>query len=146
MQQCPASTWPAASPPARVGLAVAATAESEKTGSAPKRGRHSTIIVPPSASVQWQQPGVSTIHTKKWFLGAGFLGAPPISLPETSSVGQWPVASGQWPVQRVRRAQVAAKGVLDSCRASDQSHVGELNPSCDVIVVNHFSHQVVVFE
>ena len=29
-------------------------------------------------SVQWQ-PGGLTIHAKKWFLGAGFLGAPPIS-------------------------------------------------------------------
>ena len=34
---------------------------------------------PPDASVQWQ-PGQLTINTKKWFLGAGFLGAPPISL------------------------------------------------------------------
>ena len=32
----------------------------------------------PNASVQWQ-PGDLTIHTNKWFLGAGFLGAPPIS-------------------------------------------------------------------
>ena len=48
-------------------------------GSAPKRGRHSTIFVPPNASVQWQPDGL-TIHTNKWFLGAGFLGAPPISL------------------------------------------------------------------
>ena len=38
---------------------------------------------PPEASVQWQ-PGDLTIHTKKWFLGAGFLGAPPISLSEGS--------------------------------------------------------------
>ena len=30
-------------------------------------------------SVQWQADGL-TIHTEKWFLGAGFLGAPPISL------------------------------------------------------------------
>ena len=29
--------------------------------------------------MQWQ-PGVLTIHTKRLFLGAGFLGAPPISL------------------------------------------------------------------
>ena len=35
--------------------------------------------VPQSASVQWQPDG-STIRTNKWFLGAGFLGAPPISL------------------------------------------------------------------
>ena len=34
---------------------------------------------PPNASVQWQPDGL-TIHTKEWFLGAGFLGAPPISL------------------------------------------------------------------
>ena len=48
-------------------------------GSAPKRGRHSTIFFPPNASVQWQLGGL-TIHIKKWFLGAGFPGAPPISL------------------------------------------------------------------
>ena len=36
-------------------------------------------LLPPNASAQWQ-PGDLTIHTKKWFLGAGFLGAPPISL------------------------------------------------------------------
>ena len=53
-------------------------------GSAPKRGRHSAIFVPPDASVQWQPDGL-TIHAKKWFLGAGFLGAPPISLTEGSS-------------------------------------------------------------
>ena len=34
---------------------------------------------PPSASVQ-RQPDGSTIQPNKWFLGAGFLGAPPISL------------------------------------------------------------------
>ena len=33
----------------------------------------------PSASVQWQLDGLTT-HSQKWFLGAGFLGAPPISL------------------------------------------------------------------
>ena len=45
-------------------------------GCAPKRGRHSTIFV---STVQWQ-PDSLTIHTNKWFLGAGFLGASPISL------------------------------------------------------------------
>ena len=34
---------------------------------------------PQDASVQWQPDGV-TIHPRKWFLGAGFLGAPPVSL------------------------------------------------------------------
>ena len=48
-------------------------------GSAPKRGRHSTIFFPPNASVQWQ-PDDLTNRTRKWFLGARFLGAPPISL------------------------------------------------------------------
>ena len=48
-------------------------------GSASRRGWHSTIFVPTNASVQWQ-PGDLTIHTKKWFSGPGFLGAPPISL------------------------------------------------------------------
>ena len=36
-------------------------------------------VFPPNASLQWQ-PGGLTILTKQWFLGAGFLGAPPISL------------------------------------------------------------------
>ena len=47
-------------------------------GSAPERVRHSTIFVSPNASVQWQPDGLA-IPTKKWFLRAGFLGAPPIS-------------------------------------------------------------------
>ena len=34
-------------------------------------------LFPPSASVYWQPDGL-TIHAKKWFLGARFLGAPPI--------------------------------------------------------------------
>ena len=34
---------------------------------------------PPSASAQRQPDGL-TIRAEKWFLGAGFLGAPPISL------------------------------------------------------------------
>ena len=37
--------------------------------------------------MQWQPDGL-TVHTKKWFLGAGFLGAPPIS-PQVS-VGKSP--------------------------------------------------------
>ena len=38
------------------------------------------LFVPPNASVQGQPDGL-TIYTKEeWFLGAGFLGAPPISL------------------------------------------------------------------
>ena len=40
---------------------------------------------PPNASVQWQPDGL-TIRTKKSFLGAGFLGAPPISLREVPKV------------------------------------------------------------
>ena len=36
-------------------------------------------VFTPDASVQ-RQPGGLTIHTKRWFLGAGFIGAPPISL------------------------------------------------------------------
>ena len=35
-------------------------------------------------SVQWQPSGL-TVHTKKWFLGAGFLVAPAISLKKGSS-------------------------------------------------------------
>ena len=51
---------------------------SQRKGSAPERGRHSTIFLPPNASVQWQPDGL-TIHTEKWLLGAGFLGSPPIT-------------------------------------------------------------------
>ena len=40
---------------------------------------NSTVFSPPNASAQWQPDGL-TIHANKWFLGAGFLGAPPISL------------------------------------------------------------------
>ena len=36
-------------------------------------------LFPPNASVRWQPDGL-TIHTKKWFLGARFLGAPPFFL------------------------------------------------------------------
>ena len=54
-------------------------------GSAPKRGRHSTIFFPPNASVQLQPDGLTT-HTEKWLLGAGFLGAPPISLTMSTTV------------------------------------------------------------
>ena len=42
-------------------------------------GWHSAIFFPPDASVQWQPDGL-TICTKSGSLGAGFLGAPPISL------------------------------------------------------------------
>ena len=36
-------------------------------------------LSPADASAQWQPDGL-TIRTNKWLLGAGFLGAPPISL------------------------------------------------------------------
>ena len=39
---------------------------------------------PPKASAQWQ-PGDLRIRAKKWFVGAGFLGAPPISLTQEAS-------------------------------------------------------------
>ena len=57
-----------------------AQGKSEK-GKVLPRGLGGTLrySFPPNASVQWQ-PGDLAIHTEKWFLGAGFLGAPPISL------------------------------------------------------------------
>ena len=48
-------------------------------GSAPDRDRHSTILLPRNASVQWLPDGLA-IHTNKCFLEAGFLAAPPISI------------------------------------------------------------------
>ena len=44
------------------------------------------FVVPPSASVQRQPDGL-TIQTNKWFLGAGFLGAPPSSLANERASG-----------------------------------------------------------
>ena len=41
--------------------------------------QQSLILSDKCPSVQWQQDGL-TIHTNKWFPGAGFLGAPPVSL------------------------------------------------------------------
>ena len=56
------------------------TPQLRERGSAPKEGRHSTkTLLVKCPSVQWQPDGL-TIHTRKWFLGTGFLGAPPISL------------------------------------------------------------------
>ena len=49
---------------------------------------------PPAASAQWQPDGL-TIHTKKWFLETGFLGAPPIYLSagDTGTRSECPVRS-----------------------------------------------------
>ena len=44
-----------------------------------------------NASVQWQ-PGDLTTHTKVWFIGAGFLAAPPVSL----SLARATVQLGLW--------------------------------------------------
>ena len=61
-------------------------------GSAPKGGRVSILsetLLVKCASVQWQPDGL-TIHNNKWFLGAGFLGAPPISLRSGASRASGP--------------------------------------------------------
>ena len=63
-------------------------------------------VVLPNASVQWQ-PGDLTIHTDKRFLGAGFLGAPPISLqvadvtPALAAWNQARLDEGACPTQRI---------------------------------------------
>ena len=44
-------------------------------------------------TVQWQPDGL-TIHAEKWFLGAGFLGAPPIS-PTLPTPCRFPVWANQ---------------------------------------------------
>ena len=54
-------------------------------GSAPKRVGTLRYCFPHHASVQWR-PGDLTIHTNKWILGAGFLGAPPIYLKDYEHV------------------------------------------------------------
>ena len=40
---------------------------------------------PPNASAQWQ-PGDLATYTKRWFLGAGFLGAPPTTTTTTTTI------------------------------------------------------------
>ena len=63
--------------------------------SAPKWGRHSTIsfyslvktLLVRCPSVQWRPDGL-TIHANRWFLGARFLGAPPISLIGRARLGK----------------------------------------------------------
>ena len=76
------------SPISGCGAPSARSLPSEKGEVLLRGGRHSTISFDPSSVkallvkcpfVQWQ-PDDLTIHTNKWFLGAGFLGAPPISL------------------------------------------------------------------
>ena len=56
-------------------------------------------------TVQWQPDGL-TIHTKQLFLGAGFLGAPPISLSvgKMRSAGLQPLVDLQPVPGAVRRA------------------------------------------
>ena len=61
-------------------------------GSAPKGGRQYDIfrssvkaLLIKCPAVQWRPAGGLTMHTHKWFLGAGFLGAPPISLSRSPS-------------------------------------------------------------
>ena len=74
---------------------AADSAGRQRRGEVPLRGvgtlRYS---FPPNASVQWQPDGL-TIHAEKWLLGAGFLGAPPISLrsSRSSGTGRWPRAA-----------------------------------------------------
>ena len=60
------------------GCPPPALTESEK-GEVLLRGVGILRYSSPTASVQWQPDDVA-IHTNKWFLGAGFLGAPPILL------------------------------------------------------------------
>ena len=57
-----------------------------------------TLLVKCPAA-QWQPDGL-TIHTKKWLLGAGFLGAPPISLSDPGAGAQAGRAGGRPRPQR----------------------------------------------
>ena len=95
--------------------ALARGADLRESGSAPKRGRHSTICIPPNASVQWQPDGL-TFHTKKWFLGASFLGAPPISLrtrtAATQTAGSCRSTSRACRARRRRRGFVFRRGLF----------------------------------
>ena len=56
-----------------------APARPQRKGKCSYEGSALRCLFHPNAPVQWQADGL-TIHTKKWFLGAGFLGAHPISL------------------------------------------------------------------
>ena len=52
-----------------------------------------TTLLVECPSLQWQPDGL-TIHAKKWFLGAGFQGAPPISL--TRDAGSADLQRARW--------------------------------------------------
>ena len=86
-----------------------------RTAGRPKRGRHSTRFVPRNAFVQWQPDGL-TIHTKKWLLGAGFLGAPPMSL-------KWCL------VPSVRHALILGEGGQVSASRQKHKTVSQSTPS-----------------
>ena len=59
---------------------VGGLAQSSEKGEVLLRGVGALrYFFPPNAAVQWQPDGL-TIRAEKWFLGAGFLGAPPASL------------------------------------------------------------------
>ena len=90
-------------PPCEAGAAVQtdgapprerARAESEKEEVLLRGVGTLRYYFPPNASVQWQ-PGDLTIHTNKWFLGAGFLGAPPIFLTELPGLSAGSPAAAQ---------------------------------------------------
>ena len=55
-------------------------------------------------SVQWPPDGL-TNHAKKWFLGAGFLGAPPISLMYTVAWRREQMGVNSRVCTRIRRAR-----------------------------------------
>ena len=58
--------------------------------------------------MQWQPDGL-TIHTNKWFLGAGLLGAPPISLTISSQRRSWLGTHAPMPLRRVSRRESSVR-------------------------------------
>ena len=84
---------------------------------------------PPDASVPWQPDGL-TIHTKKWFPGTGFLGAPPISL-SGSQLTLW-----RQPFPAARPAGESELCATPGCRRALSPAV----PPLDSLRGNHLSN------
>ena len=103
--------------------------QSEKGKSAPNGGSALCDICRSSVrallakcpSVQWQPDGL-TIHAKKWFLGSGFLGAPPLSLRQSWAAWRLEVQSSLFQQSNAgalaERKQARAQSLLGALAAS----------------------------
>ena len=82
-------------------------------------------VFPPSASVQRQPDGLTT-HANKWFLGAGFLGAPPISLKgvtRSALARHSDVTVCARPLTQIQIVQISSSCVQREAERSNVEHI-----------------------